>query len=79
MAAPIGVFVVLNTGPEADRRPDGVAVIPLPYSFNRQFVYRWVGHRDGGWDMKRILPDPVYDCGAGNIPTGAKTLCDRRE
>lgn len=51
----------------------------LPYSFNRQFVYRWVGHKDGGWDMKRILPDPVYDCGAGNIPTGAKTLCDRTD
>jgi ABC-type branched-subunit amino acid transport system substrate-binding protein len=30
-----------------------------PYSFNREFLYRWVGAPDGGWDLKRILPDPV--------------------
>jgi ABC-type branched-subunit amino acid transport system substrate-binding protein len=48
----------------------------LPYSFNREFIYRWVGHPDGGWDMKRILPDPVYDCAAGNIPAGARTICN---
>jgi hypothetical protein len=47
----------------------------LPYSFNREFIYRWVDHPDGGWDLKRILPDPVYDCGAGNIPSGARTIC----
>ncbi|MGH9000715.1 MAG: ABC transporter substrate-binding protein [Acidimicrobiia bacterium] len=48
----------------------------LPYSFNREFIYKWVGHPDGGWDMKRILPDPVFDCKAGNIPADAKTICN---
>jgi hypothetical protein len=46
-----------------------------PYSFNREFIYKWVSHPDGGWDLKRILPDPVFDCRAPNIPAGAKTLC----
>ncbi|MEW6475564.1 MAG: ABC transporter substrate-binding protein [Actinomycetota bacterium] len=46
-----------------------------PYSFNREFIYKWVGADDGGWDFKRILPDPVFDCAAGNIPAGARTLC----
>ena len=31
---------------------------------------------DGGWDLKRILPDPVYDCAGGNIPAAAKTICN---
>jgi ABC-type branched-subunit amino acid transport system substrate-binding protein len=47
----------------------------LPYSFNREFVYKWVSHKDGGADMERIHPDPVADCKAGNIPAGAKTIC----
>jgi len=32
--------------------------------------------KDGGWDLKRILPDPVFDCKAGNIPAAAKTVCN---
>ncbi|MEW6476814.1 MAG: ABC transporter substrate-binding protein, partial [Actinomycetota bacterium] len=47
-----------------------------PYSFNREFVYKWTGHSDGGWDLKRIRPDPVYDCAGGNIPADAKTICN---
>jgi ABC-type branched-subunit amino acid transport system substrate-binding protein len=47
----------------------------LPYSFNREFIYKWVSAKDGGWDLKRILPDPVYDCAGPNIPAGAKTFC----
>jgi ABC-type branched-subunit amino acid transport system substrate-binding protein len=47
-----------------------------PYSFNREFIYKWTGHPDGGWDFKRGLPDPVYDCGAGNIQEGSKTVCN---
>ena len=31
---------------------------------------------DGGWDQKRIRPDPVYDCAGGNIPAAAKTVCN---
>jgi len=46
-----------------------------PYSFNREFVYKWVSAGDGGWDLKRILPDPVFDCGAPNIPPNVKTDC----
>jgi ABC-type branched-subunit amino acid transport system substrate-binding protein len=46
-----------------------------PYSFNREFIYKWVTASDGGWDLKRILPDPVYDCAGPNIPAGTKTLC----
>jgi ABC-type branched-subunit amino acid transport system substrate-binding protein len=30
-----------------------------PYSFNREFLYEWVGAPDGGYDLKRVLPDPV--------------------
>jgi ABC-type branched-subunit amino acid transport system substrate-binding protein len=30
-----------------------------PYSFNKEFLYEWVGSPDGGFDMKRVLPDPV--------------------
>ena len=46
-----------------------------PYSFNREFVYKWVTASDGGWDLKRILPDPVFDCQGPNITAGARTLC----
>jgi ABC-type branched-subunit amino acid transport system substrate-binding protein len=46
-----------------------------PYSYNREFVYKWVSAGDGGWDLKRILPDPVFDCGGPNIPATAKTDC----
>ncbi|MDQ1565834.1 MAG: hypothetical protein QOF96_714, partial [Actinomycetota bacterium] len=28
--------------------------------FNREFLYKWVSAPDGGWDLKRIMPDPVY-------------------
>jgi len=45
------------------------------YSYNREFIYKWISAKDGGWDLKRILPDPVYDCAAGNIPPAAKTIC----
>ncbi|MGH8974762.1 MAG: ABC transporter substrate-binding protein [Acidimicrobiia bacterium] len=47
-----------------------------PYSFNREFIYKWTGHPDGGWDLKRMLPDPVYDCAGGNIQEGARTICN---
>ena len=47
-----------------------------PYSFNREFIYKWVGASDGGWDVKRIRPDPVFDCALGNIPAEAKTVCN---
>jgi ABC-type branched-subunit amino acid transport system substrate-binding protein len=46
-----------------------------PYSFNREFIYKWVSAQDGGWDLKRIRPDPVFDCGGGNIPAGSRTVC----
>jgi ABC-type branched-subunit amino acid transport system substrate-binding protein len=46
-----------------------------PYSFNREFIYKWVSAEDGGFDFKRIRPDPVYDCAGGNIPPEAKTIC----
>jgi ABC-type branched-subunit amino acid transport system substrate-binding protein len=46
------------------------------YSYNREFIYKWIGAPDGGWDLKRILPDPVFDCAAGNIPAAAKTVCN---
>jgi len=47
-----------------------------PYSFNREFIYKWISAPDGGWDEKRILPDPVFDCAGGNIPAEAKTICN---
>jgi ABC-type branched-subunit amino acid transport system substrate-binding protein len=47
-----------------------------PYSFNREFIYKWVSAADGGYDFKRIRPDPVYDCAGGNIPAEAKTICN---
>jgi ABC-type branched-subunit amino acid transport system substrate-binding protein len=47
-----------------------------PYSFNREFIYKWISAPDGGWDQKRIRPDPVYDCKGGNIPAEAKTICN---
>jgi ABC-type branched-subunit amino acid transport system substrate-binding protein len=47
-----------------------------PYSFNREFIYKWVGASDGGYDLKRIRPDPVFDCAGGNIPPEAKTICN---
>jgi ABC-type branched-subunit amino acid transport system substrate-binding protein len=47
-----------------------------PYSYNREFIYKWVSHPDGGWDQKRIRPDPVFDCAGGNIPAAAKTVCN---
>ncbi len=46
------------------------------YSYNREFIYKWISAADGGWDLKRILPDPVFDCKAGNIPAAAKTVCN---
>jgi ABC-type branched-subunit amino acid transport system substrate-binding protein len=46
-----------------------------PYSYNREFIYKWISAKDGGWDLKRILPDPVYDCAGGNFPANAKTIC----
>jgi len=47
-----------------------------PYSYNREFIYKWVSAPDGGWDQKRIRPDPVFDCAGGNIPAAAKTVCN---
>jgi branched-chain amino acid transport system substrate-binding protein len=47
-----------------------------PYSFNREFIYKWVVAQDGGFDFKRIRPDPAYDCAGGNIPAEAKTICN---
>jgi branched-chain amino acid transport system substrate-binding protein len=47
-----------------------------PYSFNREFIYKWISASDGGWDLKRIRPDPVFDCAGGNIPAEAKTVCN---
>jgi ABC-type branched-subunit amino acid transport system substrate-binding protein len=47
-----------------------------PYSYNREFVYKWITAPDGGWDERRILPDPVFDCAGGNIPAEAKTVCN---
>ncbi len=47
-----------------------------PYSYNREFIYKWITAPDGGWDEKRILPDPVFDCAGGNIPAEAKTVCN---
>ena len=47
-----------------------------PYSYNREFIYKWVSASDGGWDQKRIRPDPVFDCAGGNIPAAAKTVCN---
>ena len=47
-----------------------------PYSYNREFIYKWVSAADGGWDQKRIRPDPVFDCAGGNIPAEAKTVCN---
>jgi len=46
------------------------------YSYNREFIYKWISAKDGGWDQKRILPDPVFDCKGGNIPAAAKTVCN---
>jgi hypothetical protein len=48
----------------------------LAPAFNREFIYKWTSAPDGGWDQKRILSDPVYDCAAGNIPAGARTVCN---
>ena len=30
-----------------------------PYSFNREYIYRWIGAPDGSFDFKRIYPDAV--------------------
>jgi ABC-type branched-subunit amino acid transport system substrate-binding protein len=46
-----------------------------PYSYNREFVYKWITASDGGWDLKRILPDPFFDCKGPNIPGSARTDC----
>ena len=43
--------------------------------FHEQIGLKYHAYTDGGWDLKRILPDPVYDCQGPNIPAGAKTLC----
>jgi len=64
-----GVGVTLHW-PAADHNAN-------PYSYNREFIYKWIGAPDGGWDQRRILPDPVFDCAGGNIPAEAKTVCAR--
>jgi ABC-type branched-subunit amino acid transport system substrate-binding protein len=49
----------------------------FPYSYNREFIYKWVSAADGGWDEKRIIPDPVFDCTVGNIPPiSKKNVCN---
>jgi|GEM_PF-3138754 len=63
-----GLGVVLHWPPQSHNAN--------PYSFNREFIYKWIGASDGGWDLKRIRPDPVFDCSAGNIPPEAKTVCN---
>ena len=30
-----------------------------PYCFNREYLYEWEGTADGGYDFKRVLPDPT--------------------
>jgi ABC-type branched-subunit amino acid transport system substrate-binding protein len=35
-----------------------------PYPFNREYVYAWIGAADGGYDEKRVLPDPILDASA---------------
>ena len=30
-----------------------------PYSFNREYLYQWIGAQDGTFDLKRVLPDAV--------------------
>ena len=31
-----------------------------PYSFNHEYMYQWTqGDADGGFGLKRLLPDPV--------------------
>ena len=30
-----------------------------PYAFNREYLYKWIHHPDGGWDIQRLSPDPV--------------------
>jgi ABC-type branched-subunit amino acid transport system substrate-binding protein len=32
-----------------------------PYPFNREYIYAWVAATDGGYDEKRVLPDPIID------------------
>jgi ABC-type branched-subunit amino acid transport system substrate-binding protein len=31
-----------------------------PYSFNTEFMYKWIEAKDGGWDTERKSPDPKY-------------------
>lgn len=31
-----------------------------PYSFNTEFMYKWIEHKDGGWDTQRMSPDPKF-------------------
>jgi hypothetical protein len=31
-----------------------------PYSFNTEFMYKWIDAKDGGWDVVRIPPDPKF-------------------
>lgn len=32
-----------------------------PYSFAREFMYKYVTGDDGGYDIKRVMPDAIYD------------------
>jgi hypothetical protein len=32
-----------------------------PYSFNREYMYMYSGAPDGGWQIKRLWPDPVLN------------------
>jgi len=45
-----------------------------PYSFNREFIYKWVTASDGGWDLKRILPDPSTSAAAQHPARGPDPL-----
>jgi ABC-type branched-subunit amino acid transport system substrate-binding protein len=31
-----------------------------PYSFNTEFMYKWIDAKDGGWDTIRMQPDPKF-------------------
>ncbi|MBW3537308.1 MAG: ABC transporter substrate-binding protein [Actinobacteria bacterium] len=47
-----GLGVTLTFSPDDHNDPNS-------YSFNREYIYKWVGHPDGGYDMERVHPDPV--------------------
>lgn len=46
-----GMGVVLKW-PEGDHAK-------APYAFNREYLYKWISHPDGGWDLQRLTPDPI--------------------